>query len=90
MVEGLLLIPRDARASQRYGAIRAELERRGTPLGANDCWMATQTLSLGVMLVTDKVGVFSRLKGLPLDNWLEEGGSSGQPWFPVRQGDQRV
>ena len=71
VVEGLPLIPLDAQTSQRYGVIRAELERRGTPIGANDCWIAAQALSLGVVLITDNMGEFSRVKGLPLENWLE-------------------
>lgn len=36
-----------------YGDIRAELERRGTPIGANDLWIAAQALHDGSVLVTD-------------------------------------
>lgn len=70
IVEGLPLIPLDAEASQHYGAIRAQLERLGTPIGANDYWIAAQALALSAVLVTDNVGEFSWVPGLVVENWL--------------------
>lgn len=69
--EGLPLFSLDAAASKHYGRIRAQLERNGTPIGANDLWIAAQALALGAVAVTDNVGEFSRVSGLTVENWLE-------------------
>lgn len=42
----------------------------GTLIGANDLLIATRTLSLGLALVTDNAGEFSRVPGLGVENWL--------------------
>lgn len=71
LAERLPLAPMDAAASRCYGEVRAHLERLGTPIGANDLWIAAQALALGAILVTDNVGEFSRVPGLKIENWLE-------------------
>lgn len=53
-----------------YGDLRARLERAGTPIGANDLWIAAQALSLGHRMVTDNEREFSRVDGLAVENWL--------------------
>jgi tRNA(fMet)-specific endonuclease VapC len=70
LVEGIPVSPLDAEASRHYGRIRAELERNGMPIGANDLWIAAQALALGAVAVTDNVGEFSRVSGLVVENWL--------------------
>jgi tRNA(fMet)-specific endonuclease VapC len=70
IIEGLQLLPLDAQVSRQYGAIRAELERHGTPIGANDYWIAAQARTLGAVLVTNNVGEFSRVPGLMVEDWL--------------------
>lgn len=70
VVAGLALAPLDAAASHAYAQIRADLERKGTPIGANDLWIAAQAIALEAILVTDNVGEFSRVHGLEVDNWL--------------------
>jgi tRNA(fMet)-specific endonuclease VapC len=59
-----------APADRVYADLRAELERRGTPIGANDLWIAAQALHDGSVLVTDNVSEFSRVPGLTVENWL--------------------
>jgi tRNA(fMet)-specific endonuclease VapC len=71
LVEGIQLVPLDAETSRHYGIIRAELEHKGTPIGANDCWIVAQALALGAIAVTDNVREFSRVAGLAIENWLE-------------------
>ena len=61
----------DAETSRCYGRIRAELEQHGTPIGANDTWIAAQALALDATLVTDNIREFSRVPGLAVENWLE-------------------
>lgn len=70
LVEGIEAVPLDAETSRHYGAIRAALERAGTLIGANDCWIAAQGLALGAVVVTDNVAEFSRVPGLVTENWL--------------------
>jgi tRNA(fMet)-specific endonuclease VapC len=70
LVEGLHLAPLDAEVSRHYGRIRTDLEHRGTPIGANDYWIAAQALAMDLVLVTNNVGKFSRVPGLAVDNWL--------------------
>jgi tRNA(fMet)-specific endonuclease VapC len=54
-----------------YGELRADLERRGTPIGPNDLLIASQALALGLVVVTDNVREFRRVKDLVVKNWLE-------------------
>ena len=70
LVEQLELAPLDARVSRRYAEIRARLERSGTPIGANDFWIAAQGLALGAVLVTDNLAEFRRVPHLLTENWL--------------------
>jgi tRNA(fMet)-specific endonuclease VapC len=70
-----LLIPvlvLDASAGQHYGQIRAELERKGSPIGACDLLIAAHAVSLGLTLVTNNVREFRRIAQLRVENWAEE------------------
>lgn len=65
------VLPFDADAARRYGEVRAELERRGTPLADADLRIAAIALSQGLTVVTGNVRHFQRVPGLPVENWLE-------------------
>lgn len=54
-----------------YADLRAELERTGRSIGANDLLIAAQALSLDCILVTDN-REFARVEGLALENWRRE------------------
>jgi tRNA(fMet)-specific endonuclease VapC len=56
---------------RHYGAIRAALERKGQPIGANDLLIAAHALSEKMILVTDNVREFKRVAGLRIENWLD-------------------
>lgn len=58
-------------ADLRYGEIRAELERRGTVIGANDLLIAAHALALDLPLVTANIREFSRVPDLRVENWLD-------------------
>ena len=66
----LEVLPFDALADRTYGALRAHLEQRGKPIGANDLLIAAQAVTLGYTLVTDNEREFSRIEELPRENWL--------------------
>ena len=60
----------DSRAALAYGHIRAELEAKGTPIGALDTLIAAHALSLKVTLVTHNLREFKRVPELDTENWL--------------------
>ena len=55
---------------RHYGDIRADLERRGTPIGPNDLLIAAQARALGLILITDNIREFGRIDRLVVKNWL--------------------
>ncbi len=66
----LELLPFDADAMHAYGPLRAELQRRGQPIGALDMLIAAHALALGATLVTNNLDEFRRVPGLECDNWV--------------------
>jgi len=70
----LEVAPLEPPVDEVYGALRAGLEARGRPMGANDLWIAAHALALGCVLVTDDRG-FEGIDGLVVENWLRDGGS---------------
>ena len=60
----------DAPMDEAYAAIRAYLERAGTPIGGNDLLIAAQARSLGLTVVTANLGEFSRVPDLATQTWL--------------------
>lgn len=67
----LEVLPFDDRAAIEYGAIRAGLESRGTPIGPLDTLIAAHARSAGLVLVTNNVREFIRVPGLRVENWTE-------------------
>jgi len=61
----------DLAAGTRYGAVRADLERRGQPIGAMDTLIAAHALSLGATVVTHNRRDFGRVSGLRVEDWTE-------------------
>jgi len=68
------VLPLDVGAGQLYGEVRADIERKGTPVGAHDLIIAAHALSLGLTLVTDSLREFRRIPQLTVENWAEENG----------------
>jgi len=66
----LAILPFDDAAVWAYGDLRAELERRGTPIGSLDTMIAAHALSLQARLVTNNTREFAKVPGLQLDNWV--------------------
>ena len=58
-------------ATIEYGRIRAELEKKGIPIGPLDTLIASQAKSLDVILVTNNVREFERIPGLKIENWTK-------------------
>jgi tRNA(fMet)-specific endonuclease VapC len=66
----LPLLGLDAETAACYGRIRSHLERLGTPIGANDLWIAAQAQRHGATVVTDNLREFERVPGLGVESWL--------------------
>ena len=62
-----------AKAAQHYGAIRADLEKIGQPIGVNDLHIAGHARSEGLVLVTNNMSEFARVPALELENWVHPG-----------------
>jgi len=58
-------------ATVEYGKIRAELEKKGVPIGPLDMLIASHAKSLDVILVTNNVREFERIAGLRIENWTK-------------------
>jgi len=66
----ITILPLEPPVYALYGQLRANLERRGTPIGANDMLIAAHALGLEHILVTDNVREFERVANLTVVNWL--------------------
>ena len=56
-----------------YAQIRADLKNRGRMIGANDLLIAAHARSMGLMLVTNNVQEFGRVRDLLVENWTASG-----------------
>jgi tRNA(fMet)-specific endonuclease VapC len=65
----VLDFPNDA--APHYAKIRADLKKRGLPIGANDLFIAAHARSLGLTLVTNNTAEFGRVTGLRVENWTQ-------------------
>ncbi len=59
------------KAAAHYGDIRADLEKAGTTIGVNDLHIAGHARSEGLILVSNNLSEFKRVKGLRLENWVK-------------------
>jgi len=67
-----VLYPEDARICHHYAEQATALRRAGTPIGANDLWIACHALALGATVVTHNLREFSRIAGLSVEDWAEQ------------------
>jgi tRNA(fMet)-specific endonuclease VapC len=70
LLSSLKIHPFQAPADERYGEIRAHLEKIGKLIGPNDLLIAAHALALNSAVVTDNEREFSRVPGLKVENWL--------------------
>jgi tRNA(fMet)-specific endonuclease VapC len=70
LLEAIEILPFEPPADERYGAMRAQLESNGRPIGLHDYLIAAQALSAACILVTANEREFRRVPGLTVENWL--------------------
>lgn len=73
------VLPYEDSAATHTGQIRAELARKGTPIGPYDQMIAGHARSLGLILVSNNLREFGKVQGLRLENWVEAPGAAPQP-----------
>jgi tRNA(fMet)-specific endonuclease VapC len=71
-MEGLPILPFDESAARIYGPLKADLQRKGTPLDEPDLRIASTALANGLTVITGNVRHFDRVPGLTIENWLVE------------------
>ncbi|NET79552.1 MULTISPECIES: type II toxin-antitoxin system tRNA(fMet)-specific endonuclease VapC [Okeania] len=62
----------DDKSAEVYGIIRANLEKKGTPVGSNDLQIAAIAMANNLTLVTHNTREFERIDGLIYEDWEEE------------------
>jgi tRNA(fMet)-specific endonuclease VapC len=65
-------LPFDDLAATTFGTVRAQLEMRGTPIGAYDLQIAAIALANNLTLVTHNTREFGRVDGLNIEDWEVE------------------
>lgn len=64
------VLPVTPAVAERYGRLKAELAGQGTPIPANDIWVAAVAIEADLVLVSDDAH-FQRVPGLRVENWLQ-------------------
>lgn len=67
----LNLLNLDRSSAIEAATIRAQLEKRGLPIGSYDLLIAGLARSREMVLVTNNIKEFARIDGLELENWVE-------------------
>lgn len=64
-----VLYPEGEAICRHYAEQATNLNSLGTPIGANDLWIACHCLALGATLVSHNLREFRRIAGLQLVDW---------------------
>jgi tRNA(fMet)-specific endonuclease VapC len=65
-----VLYPSGPGLCERYAEQSVRLKLAGTPIGANDLWIACHALAEAAVLVTNNQAEFKRVLGLRVENWV--------------------
>lgn len=65
----LLVLDLDREDARAAGDIRADLARRGMPIGPYDVLIAGQAKARDLPLITNNTAEFSRVSGLRIEDW---------------------
>lgn len=62
----------DLKASEEYGLIKANLQKKGNLIGPNDMLIAAHCKSHNLTLITNNAKGFKRINGLKVENWVNK------------------
>lgn len=65
-----VLYPAGPAICQHYAEQFMRLKQAGTPIGANDLWIACHALAERATLVTNNAREFQRVEGLRMEDWM--------------------
>ena len=65
----LPLLPVDLSVARTHAQIWADLQAKGTLIGAHDLWLAATSLAHGLTLATRNLREFERVPGLRVERW---------------------
>lgn len=78
VIEGFMarldVLEYDKTAAIQTAQIKAELAKKGTPIGAYDVMLAGHARSQGLIMVSNNLREFSRVPGLRSENWVKSNG----------------
>ena len=63
------VLPQDTLAAQAYAKLRTNCEREGKPLGAMDMLIASHSVAVGAILITNDKAFFNVEHHLTLQDW---------------------
>ena len=69
LFEEIQSYPFDDAAADVYGRIRADLTKRGTPIGPNDLLISAISLANDLVLITHNVSEFGKVAELKFEDW---------------------
>lgn len=70
VLSGIETLPLIAPFDETYARMRAQMERAGAIIGANDMLIAAHALTANLVLVTANEREFARVPKLKIENWL--------------------
>jgi tRNA(fMet)-specific endonuclease VapC len=68
-IQAVPILSMDSEVAKFYSSVRLDLQQRGLIIDANDLWIASHCLQLGLTLVTNNEREFSRIPNLTIENW---------------------
>lgn len=69
-LSSIIICDYDVEAANEYGKIRTDLEKAGNIIGSLDMLIAAHASSKKVILITNNVKEFKRIKHLKVENWV--------------------
>ena len=69
-LSSIIICDYDVEAANEYGKIRSDLEKAGNIIGSLDMLIAAHASSKKVILITNNVKEFKRIKHLKVENWV--------------------
>lgn len=70
LLSEIQIVPFDDLAAQVYGMVRADLQKKRTPIGSLDTLIAAHAKALNLTLITNNTRESARVDGLLLEDWI--------------------
>lgn len=64
------ILPFDEGSAKVYGKLRADMQRKGTPLIEADLRIASIAMHYGLIVITGNTKHFSKVPGLKVEDWI--------------------